>query len=379
MSGNVSHIRIFSFILLVLCSGLQIHCHGEQFTGYHVESFDTVPVTLNQSKTISFQNQSEDDVQRVMSIGFNGGDNPDGHFRIDSVAVGDKSVGLQNIVIPPKGFLNVKVTYEPRNLVVKPLGKWERDHYVEPRFKPYIPDRENDQQKEVAEEDAVHRAMFLILYEYPKAGVQQVELMGRAIPGPEGELSLPEVSAGPCVPEEGLACFVSDFEISIPKLFPETTKIELPAPIQINLAGSDARLRMDLFPPALLVITGNGPGEPLEGQPVDAVSLVITGVRGLVASGTFDGANLDLKDVAFRIRVVIGEITLDDINENMPAIVEFNIEDLNLTTLKPLVGSKMTLGINAQLSETPSGNPIFDQFLGGAEIVVELPGEMQLP
>jgi len=143
-------------------------------------------------------------------------------------------------------------------------------------------------------------------------------------------------------------------------------------------AGS-AELNMDEFPPVLIVVKGNGPGEPLEGKPVDAITIIISGTPEIISNGSFDGSSLSMSEIAFRIRVLLGEKTYEDITPSLATAVDFNITGLEIATDEPFDGSKIIFGVETTLSEAPSGNSLFDTFLGGARVVVKFTGMLELP
>ncbi len=351
-------------------------CAGTQFTAYQVENFGEVSITQSESKIISLQNPDATDVQNLVGVGFSGGTNAGGEFRIEKVMVGDRVVQPSDIKVPPGSSINIQVTYQPRDLTTTEASYGGLISGAPVRPVPQLP---GETQQAAAVSKALHRAVILAVYDEPKQGIVELEVRGTAVPGPNGEVALPEAGKGGCTSGEGRACFVGKFLIDIPKFF--TTgfrELESKNPIPFHIIGAQSQMYMDEFPPVLLVLEGNGPGEPLEGQPVPAVSIVISGVPAVVAGGTFDGSRIEMKDVAFRIRVVAGKIKQDDISSGMPALVDFKIEGLNLTTKDPLTDGHIVMEIRTTLSDKPSGNPIFDKFLGGADIIVNLDGDLSL-
>jgi len=352
-------------------------CSGSQFTKYDQELFDEVPLSLSESKQVILKNPSDTQVQKILGIGFGAGTNKEGHFRIDRVLVGSRPVGLKDITLPPGSALNIYLTYEPRDLETTRANFAGWSTGVPARFEPYRPGQEP---AALEKQKAIHRTVLLVVYEEPQGGVQEIELVGQAIVGPNGEVALPDEGGGPCVAEGTTACFVGTFTINIPKMFATgPMELEMSGPVRFSISGGDVSLRMDDFPFVVIPIQGNGPGEPLEGQPVDSVTIVISGERAVTATGTFDGSHLDLNDAAFRVRVVVGEIQPEDVVAGLSPIVDFNIEKMHISTTEPFINGQITLEIDTQLSSQPSGNPIFDEFLGNAEIHVTMSGELQLP
>lgn len=364
--------RTVTLLILSLSCGA---CAPSQFATWQQENFETTPITQSQTKVISFRNPISESVQTLLGVGFDGKGDGRQHFRIDKVMVGNRVVGQKEIVVPPGSSLNIQVTYEPRNLETTQasFGGWVTG--VEERFVPYDPDHP-PQPKE--EELAIHRVVLLAVYDYPQGGIAQVELVGKSVPGPDGEISLPEIGAGECEAGGGRACFTGNFSIDVPKLFATGPQEQsLVGPIRFQIAGASATLHMEDVPPIILILRGNGPGEPLEGQPVNAVSIAIRGFGSLSAAGTFDGSQLELQGLAFRVQVFVGELGVEDILTISP-IVDFTIEDLMMTTEVPYTDGRITLLIDTTLSEKPAGNPLFDDFLGGAQILVRFLGELAL-
>lgn len=350
-------------------------CQPANFTKWDRETFQTTPITQSVSKTISLRNESDREEQRLLGVGFDGSGDGRQHFRIEKIMVGNRHVADKKIIVPPGSSVNVQITYEPRNMETTKaeFGGWVTGESK--RFEPYKP---GEEPKPEEIETAIHRVVLLAVYDNPSSGISQIELVGKAVPGPNGEISLPEAGVKECEPKAGTACFTGTFSIDIPKLFTTGPREEkMMGPIRFQITGNKATMRMDDMPPVLFVLEGNGPGEPLEGQPVSAVSIIISGLEGVQAEGTFDGSRMELSDLAFRIRVVVGEIQPEQISTSSP-IVDFNIEQLTLTTEEPYVDGRVLFRIDTTLNKTPSGNPIFDGFLGEAKILVRFKGELAL-
>ncbi|MDO8528133.1 MAG: hypothetical protein Q7T03_10680 [Deltaproteobacteria bacterium] len=365
------HLRAYSILLLLFAATA---CEPKNFTAWQTEDFDNVPITQSVTRTISLRNPSAKDVQTLLGIGFDGASDGKENFRIDSVTVGTRLVGQKDIVVPPGSSVNIQVTYEPRNLNIThaDYGGWITGET--PRFKPYKPG-EAPPAPDLS--IAVQRVVLLAVYDVPHTGITQIELIGHAIPGPNGELSLPEGGVGECEAGGGIGCFTGNFSIDIPKLFttgPQETP--LVGPIRFSV-GDIASLRMGDMPPMVLPLKGNGPGEPLEGQPVSAVSIIIRGAPDVTATGTFNGSLMELQDLSFRVQVVVGEVDAKDVAGVTP-LVDFTIDKLKMTTEEPLTDGNITMKIGTTLAQNPSANPIFDKFLGGVEIIVRFKGKLSL-
>ncbi len=364
--------KIITPAIFLFLASFQWGCQPANFTAWQQEKFDKTPITESQTKTISLRNNNSQDVEKLLGVGFDGSSDGRVHFSIDKVMVGTRTVGTKNIIVPPGSSLNIQITYKPRNLdtTQASFGGWVTGE--EPRFNPYKPGEEPPPPDH---SEATHRVVLLAVYESPQSGISQIELVGEAVPGPNGEISLPESGASDCQPGGETACFTGDFSIDIPKIFttgPQQTP--LAGPIRFSISDG-IKLDMTDLPPIVFVLKGNGPGEPLEGQPIGAVSIVIRGVEGVQASGTFDGSQIEMQDLAFRIQVVIGEIGPEDALGIAP-VVDFTIDKLSMTTEEPLTDGKITLMIDKTLSQNPSGNPIFDDFFGGVQILVRFKGNL---
>lgn len=362
--------------MIYLLLGLTaLSCAPSQFATWQVEEFDATPITGSETKMISLRNDSASSLQAVLGVGFDGKGNGKQHFTIDKVMVSDRIVETKDIIVPPGSSLNIQITYKPRNLETTQASFGGLVTGEEDRFIPYDP-KNPPQPEEIPE--AIHRVVLLAVYESPKQGIAQIELRGRAVEGPNGEISLPELGGGVCETGDGVACFEGNFSIDVPDLFAGGAKIQpLPGPIRFQINGSQASLKMEDMPPIILFLEGNGPGEPLEGQPVSAVSIIVRGVPGKEGKGSFDGTQLELKDLVFRIQIVVGKIKVEEILTSTP-LVDFTLEGLSLTTEEPLLDGHATFLIDTTLSETPSGNPLFDDFLGETQILVRFIGGLNL-
>lgn len=363
--------QLFYILFCLLAFG----CSPSNFSAWRMENFEATPITQSETRTISLRNESSDTVQKLLGVGFDGSGDGREHFQIEKVSVGNKAVGLKEIVVPPGSSLNIQVTYQPHNLETTQA---DFAGWVTGEKEKFIPYKPGEEPKPPEKQEAIHRAVLLAVYESPQGGISQIELVGKAVPGPNGEVSLPEAGTGPCTAGAGIACFAGSFSMDIPELF-STGPVEnlLAGPIPFSIDGGSASLNMEKLPPILIVLKGNGPGEPLEGQPVSAASLIIRGVAGVTAQGTFDASQLELSGLSFRVQVVVGEITNEDL-ANINPIVDFTIDNLNLTTEEPFTDGKITLKIDTTLSEKPSGNPIFDEFLGSKQIIVRFKGSLAL-
>lgn len=385
-SCNLKHI-----LLSLLALPLFISCSegGDQFSTYQREPFGEVAIGSATSKQIILQNPSTDSVQHLVGLNFDAGENQDGHFRIDKVELSGVAVSPKNkdISIPAGSMLQVYVTYQPRNLdtTVADYGGWSTGE--KERFVPHEAEEEDTSavkamssmiSKSSSAKQAIHRAILVAVYDRPEMGITQVELIGEAVPGPNGEVSaLGGEGAGECPTTGGTLCYKGGFALELPDIMTGGPKpLNMTGPAVFNISGASVSIDMGTFPAVLLVLKGNGPGEPLEGKPINAISLVISGTEGVTAKGTYDGSKLEVTGVAFRIRVVLGEITEKDINPGLQAAVDFDVKDLKLTTTKPYTNGAITLSVEATLTKTPSGNAMFDQFLGGTRVLVTMDGNL---
>lgn len=359
-------------IAAMLTIGL-VGCSGSSFSGYQQEYFDETQITGQTIKDIVIGNASEMDEQHLRGINFDKGSNAAGHFRIDSIKVGEQVVGMTDVIIPPQSALIVTVSYIPLNLetTVADYGGWETGYDDR-----WIPKPLDEIEREEDESPpAIHRSLLQAVYDKPQGGIVYVELVGNALPGPNGEI-VAGGSGGSCEPGDGVACYTGGFAMDIPSLYAGGPKdLEFDGAIRMGITGGQATMRMDDFPPVLMYLRSSEIPELPSGV---SASLIISGVPGEVAEGTFDGSRLNLSGVDFRVRVVLGELAPEDVTPGLVAIVDFTIEDLELTTTEPLSGGAITLHIEHTLGEQPSGNALFDQFLSGAKIIAIMRGNLAL-
>lgn len=346
------------------------------FADYRQEVFPQTAINATSEKVVRITNPHGDQVQRIGAIDFDGGGNPDGHFEVSHVVVAGKVVSKRDIVVPAGGTVEVHMNYHPQklNTTFASYGGWVTGEPV--RDRPLMPGESLPKK----EKFAIHRGMLIVSYHFPEEGVVQIELVGTAIPGHEGEIEASGGPGGDCEAKDTTACFKGTFAITIEGLMkgdPIPYPISAPVPVQIE-AGT-ARMVMDKFPYVLIVLKGNGPGEPLEGQPISALSIVVSGAKGITAIGTFDGSAISLDNVGLRIRIVPGEVAAADINPNMAAMGDFEIRDIPLTTSEPLTAGDIAFKLETTLSDKPSGNEIIDKFLADAHVNVEMKGKFDLP
>ncbi|MBN1283717.1 MAG: hypothetical protein JXA24_08115 [Proteobacteria bacterium] len=336
---------------------------------YQTEVFAKTAVTESTTKTIVLANSSGDREQRMRAIGFDRGSNSAGHFRIDRMTVGGQAVGTSDVVIPPGSSLQVTITYAPMDLnrSLAAYGGWvtgERERWI-----PKHPDEVGKEE----EGPIYQRAIIEAVYDYPGEGIFFVELVGTAVKGPNGEEEAGGAFAT-CTPGNGVACYTGGFALDIPDLAPGGPKLlELTGPIRFSVAGGEATLRMDDFPYAIMYLRSEEIPQLPSGV---TATMIVSGAQGAEAKGTFDGARLDLAGVGFRIRVALGELTADDARQGIPALVDFELSDLVIETVKPLSQGAITMRLETTIPENPSGNELFDQFLSGASVIAIMEGEL---
>ena len=363
---------MYKSLFIGLCLVFAACSEADQFASYQREVLGEVSIGSSVSKQIVLQNPSIDGVQHIVGLNFEAGDNAAGHFRIDNVEVGGVAQNPRDkdISVPAGSILQIYITYEPLNLQtsVADYGGW-RTGAIEAM---------SSLVGKASDEDIVyHRAIVAVVYDRPQIGIVEIEVIGEALPGPNGEVTAVGGSQGECAGDAGTACYTGGFAIELPDIMAGGPKqLKMTGPAVFEISGSSLAIDMGTFPAVLLVLEGNGPGEPLEGKPINAVSIIISGTEDVTATGTFDGSRLELNGVAFRIRVVLGEITEADITPGLQAAVDFDIKDISLTTSKPYTNGSITLMVEAVLSKQPSGNPMFDQFLGGTRVVVTMDGTL---
>lgn len=357
-------------IITILIGMISAACSDSgQFNGWQVEEFGATKISESSTRTFTFGNPSSDREQHIRAIAFDRGSNSAGHFRIDRIMVGDQDVAMTDIVIPPGSVLKVQVTYAPMNLDITraSYGGWKTG---EP--KRWIPKRPEEVGVEEIE-PIYQRAIVEAVYDYPQEGVYFVQLVGEARPGPNGEREAGGAFAA-CSPGNGTACYTGGFSLDIPELAPGGPKpLDMTGPIKMSINGGQVDMRMDDFPFVLYVLRSEDIPQLPSGV---TATLVLSGAQGAEAIGTFDGSRLEIQGVVFRIRVGLGEITVDQIRQGISALVDFEIPDLEITTVRPLDNGAITLRLETLIPQNPSGNELFDQFLSGAHVTAVLEGEL---
>lgn len=358
------------FFTLLTTSLLLASCtENAQFTGWQTEEFGETRVTESTTRTFILANPSDEGEQHVRAIAFDRGSNSPGHYRIDSIKVGEREVAPTDIVIPPGSNLAVQVTYAPVSLEVveASYGGWVTG---EPRR--WIP-KNPDEAAEYQSAKVIQRAIIEAVYDYPREGFFFVQLVGEALAGPRGE----EESGGAnatCRPGNGTACYTGGFSLDIPDLAPGGPKpLEMTGPIKFNISGGAASMRMDDFPFVLYVLRSSEIPQLPSGV---TATLVLSGGQGAEATGTFDGSRLSLHEVTFRIRVTLGELTVDQVKNGMSSLVDFELSDIDITTTSPYDQGEITLHLETTIPQNPSGNELFDQFLSGARVMAVMEGEL---
>lgn len=348
-------------------------CESEtQFSTWRTEVFDLTSVTESSTMTFMLANPSSEEDQHLRAIAFDRGSNSAGHFRIDSIEVGNQSVGETDVVLPPGGVLTVTVTYSPKNLETTKAsyGGWTTGE--EERWIPKHPDEAA--KKEPEDDTAIHRAIIEAVYDYPKEGICFVQLVGEAAPGPKGEEESGGGS-GTCEPGGGVACYTGGFAIDIPQLSPGGPKsLEFTGPVRMSLSDGAVKMLMDDFPYAIMILSSEDTPQLPSGV---TVTIIISGSEGVEAEGTFDGSRLTIEKASFRIRAALGELTADEVRQGISALVDFDIPELTFETTKPLTDGAITLHLETKLPNNPSGNELFDQFLSGADVIVIMEGEFK--
>ena len=134
-------------------------------------------------------------------------------------------------------------------------------------------------------------------------------------------------------------------------------------------------MRMDDFPFAVMYLRSEEIPQLPSGV---TATLVLSGAPGYEATGTFDGLRLNLEGAVFRVRVALGELAVDQVRQGISALVDFELTDLEITTINPLTQGEITLRMETTLPNNPSGNELFDQFLSGATVIGIMQGELAL-
>ena len=365
--------RVGYIIMIVMAVMLSACSSSEQFVGWQTETFDKTPVTGSVTKTFVLGNSSDDKEQHIRGIAFDRGTNAAGHFAIAGMKVGDRDVAPDDIVVPPGSALSVTVNYAPLNLEtsIADYGGWITGG--EERWTPVHPDEVAEMQEE--SDNAIHRAMVIAVYDHPKDGIFYVQLVGEAQEGPGGERDA-GASSATCTPGGGTACYTGGFALDIPQLAPGGPKpLEITGPIKFAISGGAATMNMEDFPFVIYYLRSEEIPQLPSGV---TATLVLSGALGYEATGTFDGSRLSLEGVAFRIRVTLGELSADEVKSGMSAMVDFDLTDLEITTISPLDQGDITFHMETTIPNNPSGNEIFDQFLSGVDVIAFMEGELSM-
>ncbi len=362
------------FCLLTSISCLLLSCSGDQFASWRVEDFEVTPITMQDQKIIFIQNPDQEKEQHIRGIGFDRGSNAAGHFRINAVELSGQNVGQQDIVVPPGGSLAIHSTYEPQNLetTFANYGGWETGRPQ--RWIPASPEEveQRMEEQEQAEREAIHRSILQATYDYPQEGVVQIELVGFARPGPNGEV-IAGAMPGECTPGSGIACYSGGFAIDIPQLYAGGPRdLDLAGDVKFKINGSEVSIDMEDFPAALMVLRSEEIPELPSGV---TATLIISGSEDVTATGTFDGSRINLEGVSFRVRFVLGELSPEDVTAGVAAMVDFDIPNLKLTTTEPYSQGNITMHLDTTLSDSPTGDALFDQFLSNANVIVFMKGQ----
>lgn len=347
---------------------------GDSFCSWTMEEFGSARITESSTRTIILGNPSSDTEQHLLAVAFDRGSNSDGHFRMEKVKVGDQEVAPTDIVIPPGGVLSLTVTYAPVNLKTT-QADWGGWITGQPRRWIPVDQDEYDRQAEEEDEEPVHRALIQAVYDHPNQGIYYVQVVGFAEPGPLGEEEAGGANAT-CTPGSGTACYTGGFALDLPSLAPGGPQpLEMTGPIRFSVSGGAAALRMDDFPYVIYYLRSEEIAQLPSGV---SATLVISGGQGAEAQGSFDGARMSLTGVVFRIRVALGELTVDQVKAGMSALVDFEVPDLEIATIKPYSQGEITMRLETSLPQNPSGNELFDQFLSGAKVIAVMEGEFAL-
>lgn len=336
--------------------------------------FSETKLTQSRTTTVELANPSSTEEQRVDFAGFEPSSNQGGNFRIEKIEVGNRSVSPSDIIIPPKSVLKITVTYAPLNLETTQAeyAGWETGQPT--RWTPQPVDEARAHQQDAEGPGAIHRAILQLIYDHPKPGIVYVQLIGEALPSPTGETAVGG-KRGECTPGNSFACYTGGFAIDIPELLPSGPQdLVMTGMIPIDLRNG-AQIRMDDFPVVLMYLRSTEIPQLPSGV---TATMIITGAPGKVAQGSFDGTRLTISGVAFRIQVVLGELQPEDVTPGMAAIVDFVIDNMEITTTEPLNQGNITLHLETQLSQAPSGNELFDQFLANAHVTVFMQGQLLL-
>lgn len=365
---------------------------GVPFSEYERNFFPETPVTTSSTKVIKLQNPHATEPQHIRAIDFDAGGNVDGHFLIEQATVGGRPVETRDVQIPPGGNLSLHVTYHPTNLATSAANFGGIETGAEQRFTPHAPVVEDERREQSASDaqtamlgggdtpayneavDVVHRGLMVLTYDHPEEGVMRIELVGAAVPGPNGEMVadalVPATGASKCPDGEDRSCFVGEIGLAIPDLLDAEFTTELQGPWLLDVSDGTAEVPMKDFPIAIFLVEGGG---------LPTISIVISGDEATEAVGSYTDDALSVTNASFRVRVIMGSVSLSSLNSASP-LADFMIRDVELVASEPDddANSHM-LTAEVVLADAPSGNPLVDSKLGGVRIVVRLRGELTVP
>lgn len=380
--------RIFRFIgWLELALALAACSQRLPFSEYQRTEFAQTAVTQSTTRVIRLENPSSIQPQHVRSIAFDAGGNPGGNFQLSKVVVGGRAVAPRDIIVPANGVLELHLLYAPRSLETTQATFGGVESGAPPRIAPQAPAEKSVRAgqaaafgmqrllggKAAAVPLALHRGLLVMTYDQPNEGLLQLELVGTAALGPNGEVAIS--GAGECVVDGSTACFSGVLRITMPGVVDTAQETELSGKWALQIDAGTVRADMARFPVALFVISGDQLPSSL---PVAALSIAISGDDKTVAEGTFDGQSLQIERAAFRARIYTQAETVESIADKA-ALIDFVIPDITITTASPLDGNQIMLAVDTTLGPNPTGVPLGDQALGGKQIKVEIAGTLALP
>ncbi|MBU4484628.1 hypothetical protein KKA47_04315 [bacterium] len=335
----------FVLTLLAGCSGL------DQFTDYQRVEFDTIAVGESVSQTIEIVNNGNND-QHILGINFDPGSNDSGHFTMSSITVAGEPVEYSDLIVPAGESIYLTVKYAPQEFeeTSASYGGWKTG---------------TDTDVEDEEDSMIQRAIIILVYDEPRPGVLQVEVFGKALPG---EI-VPE-------PNEGVAKFSGEYIIDVPDLLPQPMALTSTGDFPISIEGEKATINMNDLPHLYIVKEEDWPDDPLPGM---IFSIVISGVEGVTATGTFDGSKMEIPGLSFRVRGVPGKVTPDQITPGLQAVVDIKVENISLITTSEYTDGQISMQLKGRLPEKPSEHEVFNNFLGNREVIIDMSGTLSMP
>lgn len=303
---------LFSIISLLLVLGLQSCSNSEQVSGVIGTVKYSTTACVAQEKLVRVRNENTSEAQRVIGIQIEPGTNEDKFFKLISIKIDDQEETaianvVPDIIIPPGGVMDIKVSYNPKAVT---LG------------------------------DDYHVSYLDVILGNPLVGMQQFALMGQALTA--------KPNCGSTQGEERV--------FTLTKITVEIRDKDIGDPLIQNPAvDPDASiLRLFVNDETAIVSKDNFPNIPIDanGQPV-------TGdlPAGEEFEGVFDGANINFEGITLSGSGVVDVVGTLTTGTSSATGADASLE----LTGSPLSNGKMTLVFTGKFPD----NELLEELNGG--------------